>query len=156
MNDRNPIEAEASRAVGWVENHIPGHARPLAGDLAQRAAAAQAGTSASPQPEVPVSAVGAELHHIAAVFEVIGDDAAAVLKEITDHPEGVAVLRAVAAAMGIPLPVGAITAGATAFKIAVSAFEAGKAAASQAGQQAAQQPSFTPAPGTGAQPTAAG
>lgn len=86
------------------------------------------------QPEVPMS-VGTALHRIAAVAEKIGEDADTVLIAITDHPEGVEVLRAVAAAMGVPLPVGAISAGATAFKIAVTAFEAGKAAA-QNGQQA--------------------
>ena len=77
---------------------------------------------------------GTALHRIAAVAEKIGDDADEVLITLTDHPEGVAVLRAVVAAMGIPLPAGAIIAAANSFKVAVSAYEAGKATA-QNGQQ---------------------
>ena len=80
---------------------------------------------------------GTALHRIAAVAEKIGDDADEVLVTLTDHPEGVAVLRAVVAAMGIPLPAGAIIAAANAFKVAVSAYEAGKATA-QNGQQGTQ------------------
>lgn len=136
------IEAEAARIVATAKaeaEHFARFGRPVQ-PVPANVPAAQPVPAIPTIQENPMS-FGTALHRIAAVAEKIGDDADDVLVAITDHPEGVAVLRAVAAAMGIPLPVGAIGQAATAFKIAVSAYEAGKATAAQNGQpQQVQQP----------------
>lgn len=123
------IEADAARAV-----HAAGRDfRNLFRDGHPSPAPAPSFTPAAQ--EAPVS-LGTEIHRIAAVAEAIGDDAAAVLQVIVTHPEGVAILRDIAQAAGLPLPAGALTAAGGAFKVALAAWNAAHQAAAHADQQA--------------------
>lgn len=142
------LEAEAKAAVGWAEEHIPGHRKTSA---AQPAATATIRTST---PGGPVS-LAADLQNFGKRLEAIGEEAVSDFETIKATPVGGEVISIIAklaqneAAAILPAGVmsnlHATLKGIESLALPyIAAFEQQQA---QAAQQAAgdPQPSFTPA-----------
>ena len=123
------IEADAAHALGWLENHTPGHHH-----TSTAPAAANINTS-TPGEHMSLSA---DLHALATRLDAIGDDAITKAEAVTANPEANDIFTDIAHLAGLNVSPGLLGILGAGLKSLLAQFQ----------PQATQQPaaeSFTPA-----------